>query len=187
MDKTASQTGRKHSLQKISSTASPSTWSEDSTEVDESYVTDRTRRVKKRQYQDLTEDTRVPITQGERSLCEYLLAVENIRAELPVWEQEGCILDEFVRGLDDPEATAVAEEYMNYYGKMWSVIKTSLLRIINNREAQAANAEKQVPQDTQNKDESVGKAKANGEHHKPKKRRFIPIVPPDEDDMVFST
>lgn len=113
----------------------------------------------------------IPLKQEGRTLAEYLLLGEDIRSHVSAEQMNGVILIDFVAGIEDIEAKAFVTKTLDESGWTWDQLKMAVWPI---------------SQDPGNsKVESVG-ASADAEATKPeRKRRSIPIVPPDEEDMDF--
>ena len=105
------------------------------------------------------------IKQDGRSLSEYLSLTEARRGQLPPRKREGRIVEAFVAGLDDGDVRGRLEERLDKEGWMWGVLETAVQRIVKERER------------SQRTDQPVKKSK---------KRRCIPIVPVDEEDLLYS-
>lgn len=105
------------------------------------------------------------IRQDGRSLSEYFSLTEVGRCQLPPRKREGRIVEAFVAGLDDGDVRGRLEERLDKEGWMWGVLETAVQRIVKERER------------SQRTDQPVKKSK---------KRRCIPIVPVDEEDLLYS-
>ena len=105
------------------------------------------------------------IKQDGRSLSEYFSLTEAGRGQLPPRKREGRIVEAFVAGLDDVDIRGRLEKRLDEGGWMWSVLETAVLKIVRERES------------SRRTDQPVKKSK---------KRRCIPIVPVDEEDLLYN-
>lgn len=116
---------------------------------------------------ELDEDEYRMIKQNGRSLLGYFALTEAGRGQLPPRKREGKIVEAFVAGLDDADTRVLVERHLDANGWMWNVLATVVQRIVRE---QGQTAQTDQPQ-----------AK-----RKSKKRRCIPIVPVDEEDLLYS-
>lgn len=125
------------------------------------------------------------IRQGGRDLGEYLSSVEGLRAQLPPRKREGEIVEGFVRGLDDAGTRGRVEGEMDRAGWSWDTLAKIVRTEIEKRHGQAMALKRAVKADVEQRVEAK---QAPGEAHmsrpRKKQRRFIPIVPADEDDLI---
>lgn len=105
------------------------------------------------------------IKQDGRSLSEYLSLTEARRGQLPPRKREGRIVEAFVAGLDDGDVRGRLEKRLDEEGWMWDVLTTVVHGIVRDREASR---------------------QPDRPKHKSKKRRCIPIVPVDEEDLLYN-
>jgi hypothetical protein len=125
------------------------------------------------------------IRQGGRDLGEYLSSVEEMRAQLPPRKREGEIVESFVRRLDDAGTRGRVEGEMDRVGWSWD----TLAKIVRNEiEQQHKHAVELKRAANGGVEERVQAIQTPGEVHmsrpRKKQRRFIPIVPADEDDLI---
>ncbi|RJE26794.1 hypothetical protein PHISCL_00819 [Aspergillus sclerotialis] len=195
VDEASSQSGHQHSAQELSSTPSPSSWSQESTVILRSCQSEQKAqavRVEKKMSQNEKNKARsVRKTSPSRAINGKEAQVVSAKKQVSQNEKnKGKIVQKISLGkvISGQEAQAVSAEKQvpqNEKNKARSVRKTSPSRAINGKQAQAVSAEKQVSQNEKNKGKRVRNTKVTGEP-KAKKRRFIPIVPPDEEDMSLS-
>lgn len=124
------------------------------------------------------------IKQEGRDLGEYLSHAEEVRAQLPPRKREGRIVERFVRGLDDPGTRCFLEGQMDRTGWSWDALAT-IVHEIEKQRVQTLVLQQQVKLET-GRDGGTVQAVADGTALKKGKRqrRFIPIVPVDEEDLV---
>lgn len=191
VDKGISYLQRKRPRQESSSARSDSSTQADDSQADdsqddESYETHSDKPCK-RMYYYLPMDRAIAMEQQGRALYQYLLVGEDVHAQVPSDQKNGNVLVDFVSGIEDLEAKAVVEEQLDRVGWTWDAMKRVLWPIACEQEADRICEERMEQQTMRNRAESARNAGANVEHAKPKKkRRCIPIVPPDEEDMEFS-
>ncbi|KAL3259946.1 hypothetical protein ABHI18_004967 [Aspergillus niger] len=119
--------------------------------------------------------------QGGRSLAEYMAAAEGIKLGLQTQRGEGEVVRAVVRGLDDGSIQTLIEEEMSRAGWTWNALRDAMLKVIQEREPS-------VPEPVMTSKTSNGNVKlesTNAPHVQRKRqraRRFIPIVPADEED-----
>ena len=109
------------------------------------------------------------IRQNGRGLLEYLNFAEVERSQLPPRKREGGIVEVFVGGLDDTETKSYLEKRLDEDGWAWNALGVLVQKI-----AKGLDTPKK-----RNRVEDEREVK-----RKSKKRRYIPIVPVDEDDFV---
>ena len=109
------------------------------------------------------------IKQDGRGLLEYFNFAEVTRSQLPPRKREGGIVEVFVGGLDDTETKSHLEKRLDEDGWAWNALETLVQKI-----AKGLDTPKK-----RNRVEDEREVK-----RKRKKRRYIPIVPVDEDDFV---
>lgn len=114
---------------------------------------------------DPDEDDYRMIKQNGRSLSEYFSLTEAGRGQLPPRKREGRIVEAFVAGLDDGDVRGRLEERLDEEGWMWSIVAAVVQRVVRERER------------SRRTDQPVKKSK---------KRRCIPIVPVDEEDLLYN-
>lgn len=105
------------------------------------------------------------IKQDGRSLSEYFSLTEAGRGQLPPRKREGRIVEAFVAGLDDVDVRGCLEKRLDEEGWMWGVVTTVVQGIVKEREASR---------------------QTKRSNYKSKKRRCIPIVPVDEEDLLYN-
>ncbi|TQB69470.1 hypothetical protein MPDQ_001830 [Monascus purpureus] len=137
------------------------------------------------------------LKQRERTLSEYLSFAVEVRRQLPPRKREGVIVEAFVGGLDNLYTRELLEKQMDRDGWSWGVLETVLNNIISEqggRDVQAisdgigSNARGET---TDSKGSTGCRPDGHGmandtnlkQRHR-KKRRCIPIVPVDEDDLL---
>ncbi|PWY70347.1 hypothetical protein BO94DRAFT_550656 [Aspergillus sclerotioniger CBS 115572] len=128
--------------------------------------------------EELSLDLDTVMKQGGRSLAEYLSAAEGMTPRLHLQNAEEEILGAFVRGLDDLDVQILIEKEMSRVGWTWSAMRAILQAAIRVREAPIKV----------DKTADRGVKQNNVDHVKSKQRktrRFIPIVPADEEDDLF--
>ena len=109
------------------------------------------------------------IKQDGRGLLEYFTFAEDTRSQLPPRKREGGIVEVFVGGLDDTEVRGYLEKRLDQDGWAWNALGVLVQKI-----AKGLDTPKK-----RNRVEDEREVK-----RKSKKRRYIPIVPVDEDDFV---
>lgn len=114
---------------------------------------------------DPDEDDYRMIKQDGRSLSEYFSLTEVGRGQLPPRKREGRIVEAFVAGLDDGDVRGRLERGLDEEGWMWGVLEAVVQRVVRERER------------SRRTDQPVKKSK---------KRRCIPIVPVDEEDLLYN-
>lgn len=107
------------------------------------------------------------LKQKGRNLAEYLAMASKVRQELPPRKQAGAFVEAFVDGLDDADVRKALEERMDQEGWSWHVVEVFLASIIISEEQQQ-----------QPRDESFDHVLKRQR----RKRRYIPIVPVDEEE-----
>lgn len=105
------------------------------------------------------------IKQDGRGLSEYFSLTEAGRGQLPPRKREGRIVEAFVAGLDDVDVRGRLEKRLDEEGWMWGVVTTVVQGIVREREASR---------------------QTDRPKYKSKKRRCIPIVPVDEEDLLYN-
>ncbi|GFF31776.1 hypothetical protein IFM46972_03338 [Aspergillus udagawae] len=125
------------------------------------------------------------IRQAGRALGAYLSSVEDVRAQLPPRKREGEIVEAFVRGLDDAGTRGRVEGEMDRAGWSWDTLAKIVRKEIERQYRPAVDLKRAVKGDVEERVEVI---QAPGESHmsrpRKKQRRFIPIVPADEDDLI---
>lgn len=109
------------------------------------------------------------IKQDGRDLLEYFTLVEVTRSQLPPRKREGGIVEVFVGGLDDTEMRGYLEKRLDEDGWAWNALGVLVQKIVKGLDTPKRRARVE--------DEREVKRKT-------KRRRYIPIVPVDEDDFV---
>lgn len=107
--------------------------------------------------------------QDGRGLLEYFTFAEVTRGQLPPRKREGGIVEVFVGGIDDTEMRGYLEERLDEDGWAWNALGVLVQKIVKGLDTPKKR--------TRVEDEREVKRKT-------KKRRYIPIVPVDEDDFV---
>lgn len=110
------------------------------------------------------------IKQDGRGLLEYFTLAEVTRSQLPPRKREGGIVEVFVGGLDDTEMRGYLEKRLDEDGWAWNALGVLVQKIVKGLDTPKRRARVE--------DEREVKRKTT------KKRRYIPIVPVDEDDFV---
>jgi hypothetical protein len=125
------------------------------------------------------------IRQGGRDLGEYLSSVEDVRAQLPPRKREGEVVEAFLRGLVDAGTRGIVEREMDRAGWSWDTLAKIVRDEVERQHGQAVALKRAVKADVKQRVESK---QALREVHmsrpRKKQRRFIPIVPADEDDLI---
>ncbi|EAW21728.1 uncharacterized protein NFIA_068990 [Aspergillus fischeri NRRL 181] len=125
------------------------------------------------------------IRQGGRDLEDYLSSVEDMRAQLSPRKREGEIVEAFVRGLYDAGTRGRVEGEMDRAGWSWDTLAKIVRNEIEKQHRHAVERKRAAKGDVEERVEAVH---APGEVHisrpRKKQRRFIPIVPADEDDLI---
>lgn len=122
--------------------------------------------------------------QGGRSLGDYLAAAEGIKLGLLPQRGEGEVVRAVVRGLDDSDIRALIEEEMSHVGWSWSALRAVMLKVIEDREMPIQEPVKKSETSNENvKLESTSDPQV--QHKRQRTRRYIPIVPADEEDERF--
>lgn len=136
------------------------------------------------------------LKQRERTLSEYFSFAVAVRRQLPPRKREGVIVEAFVGGLDNLSTRELLEKQMDREGWSWSVLETVLSNVISEqggRDVQAISdgiGSNACGENTDNKGSTGcrpdGHEMANDTNLKQRhrKRRCIPIVPVDEDDLL---
>ncbi|RAH60702.1 hypothetical protein BO85DRAFT_509710 [Aspergillus piperis CBS 112811] len=121
------------------------------------------------------------VKQGGRSLADYLAAAEGIRCGLQAQRDEGEVVRAVVRGLDDSGIRALVEEEISHVGWSWSALRAVMLKVMEDREMpiQEPVKESETP-NNHDKLESINAPQV--QRKRPRTRRYIPIVPADEED-----
>jgi hypothetical protein len=111
--------------------------------------------------------------------------VEDVRAQLPPRKREGEIVEAFVRGLDDAGTRGRVEGEMDRAGWSWDTLAKIVRNDIERQHRPAVGLKRAVKGDVEERVEVI---QTPGEAHmsrpRKKQRRFIPIVPADEDDLI---
>ncbi|GAT23870.1 similar to An02g11670 [Aspergillus luchuensis] len=121
------------------------------------------------------------VKQGGRSLADYFAAAEGMRRGLQAQRDEGEVVRAVVRGLDDSGIRALIEEEISHVGWSWSALRAVMLKVMEDREMpiQEPVKESEMP----NCNVKVESTNAHQVQHKRQRtRRYIPIVPADEED-----
>lgn len=135
------------------------------------------------------------LKQDGRSLEEYLNFALEVRRRYPQRRREGGIVEAFIDGLDDQDFRVGLEEELVRGGWRWGVLESMLKRVIEQQRqpGEAVGGDRvgvtgsgheghgEVPEE---------QGKTNGavltkQKEKGKKRRHIPIVPVDEEDLLM--
>ncbi|PYH93820.1 hypothetical protein BO71DRAFT_380812 [Aspergillus ellipticus CBS 707.79] len=129
-------------------------------------------------------DLYVLMGQGGRSLEEYLAAAERMRVELLLRKGEGEIVEAFVRGIDDVGVQIRIEREVSLGeggGWSWDGVKDIVQKIMKGDIG--GGEERGKVGEGRDDGDVVKEASKNVERKKKRKqRRFIPIVPVDEED-----
>lgn len=125
------------------------------------------------------------IRQGGRDLGEYLASAEDMCAQLPPRKREGEIVESFVRGLDDAGTRGRVEGEMDRAGWSWDTLAKIVRNEMERQQRQAVEPKRAVKGDVEERVEVIqGPGEVRMSRQRKKQRRFIPIVPADEDDMI---
>ena len=136
------------------------------------------------------------LKQSGMSLSEYLSCATEAKRRLLPRVQEGVVVEASVRGLDDQQIQKCLERRMDREGWNWNVLETALKDFISEQkphQGRGVNEAEQlntgVVSGGRGNDSRPG-AHEMTEDYRPrqrpaKKRRFIPIVPIDEEDLLL--
>ncbi|RMJ22976.1 hypothetical protein PHISP_06143 [Aspergillus sp. HF37] len=120
------------------------------------------------------------------SLAEYLSFAEEVRGRLPPRKREGMIAEAFLDGLEDLAVRGMLERQMDGAGWAWDVMSMSLRRFISRRQAGGSDVEGHVQNGQVNRNARTAKVSANGGMARQRKKRPpIPIVPVDDEDVLY--
>ncbi|KAB8229234.1 uncharacterized protein BDW43DRAFT_315218 [Aspergillus alliaceus] len=124
--------------------------------------------------------------QNMRSLGEYWSYALDARIQLPLWVKSSEIAKAFVHGLDDDVIRRLVEGHLDVAGWSWEVLADIMRQKLDeDRKAQAGTLPLRVKADPGRETIDISKVNAPIKHKKKKrKRRAIPIVPADEDDLL---
>lgn len=116
-----------------------------------------------------------------RSLADYLAVAEGMRCGLQAQRGEGEVVRAVVRGLDDSGIRALIEGEMNNAGWSWSALRAVMLKVIKDREMpiQEPVNENETPNGN---DKLESSSAPQVQRKRQRTRRYIPIVPADEED-----
>jgi hypothetical protein len=122
--------------------------------------------------------------QQGRSLDDYWSYADKIGSRLPSWEKSSNVVKAFVNGLESSVTRGMIERRLDVAGWSWN----ALAGIMVNEESisQAAGLYGRTKAD------SGGEVKRNAKNirltkgKKKKRRRVIPIIPADEDELLDS-
>lgn len=152
------------------------------------------------QRQSRDSSSSLTLVQGSLSLSEYLQLGEEMRAKFPGIRQEGRLVEAFWQGINDGEVKKGMEERLERDGWVWEAIRKGCDSHneqkgktdeggLNDKKAEAVGgATEQVnPWPLDNADGEMHKKHEAGpvEKARKRKRRFIPVVPIDEDEYLL--
>ncbi|PWY68320.1 hypothetical protein BO83DRAFT_450424 [Aspergillus eucalypticola CBS 122712] len=121
------------------------------------------------------------LKQGGRSLADYLAAAEGMRCGLQAQRDESEVVRAVVRGLGDSGIQAFIEEEISHVGWSWSALRAVMLKVIRDRELPIQEPVKENEMSNENvKVEPTSVPQV--QRKRPRTRRYIPIVPADEED-----
>ena len=127
--------------------------------------------------------------QSGRSLAEYLTFAESVRAGLPPRKREGLVVESFLEGLDDLAVRTMLERQMDDVGWAWNVMSTSLRSFMDHRQTSQTSGlgmERNPQKGPENDVKKTAKAPVyGGTARSRKKRPPIPIVPADDEDVLY--
>lgn len=127
--------------------------------------------------------------QNGTTLAEYFSFASEIRRRLPPRKREGVIVEAFMAGLDDQVTRRVLEEGMDEEGWGWCVLERLLgsVTIIGGQGHDHGHHQEQGQEQAVGGDVGGTKTGNNSmrKQKSRKRRRCIPIVPVDEDDLLF--
>jgi hypothetical protein len=124
--------------------------------------------------------------QNGRSLAKYLSYAEEVRGQLPPRKREGMIAEAFLDGLEDLAVRGMLERRMDGAGWAWDVMSMSLRRFISRRQAGGSDVDGHVQNGQVNGYARTAKVCANGGMARQRKKRPpIPIVPVDDEDVLY--
>ncbi|OOG00154.1 hypothetical protein ASPCADRAFT_127018 [Aspergillus carbonarius ITEM 5010] len=150
-------------------TLSDTTWGS-STQIEESLVGV----VNKGQDEESNLDLYTVMKQGGKSLAEYLSAAEGMSPRLRLQNDEEEILEAFVRGLDDLSVQILIEKEMSRVGWTWDAMR-AVLQLVVRPKGSPIKVDKMADRVIKQDGDHVMRKQRN-------MRRFIPIVPADEEE-----
>ncbi|QMW25522.1 hypothetical protein G4B84_000767 [Aspergillus flavus NRRL3357] len=120
--------------------------------------------------------------QNARPLGAYWSYAIDTRIRLPLWIKSSDVAKAFVNGLEDTAARGLMERKLYAAAWSWDVLVDIMHNKLNERKSQTANLPVRM-------NAGSGEAGEASKHntslkHKKKKRRVIPIIPADEDDLL---
>ncbi|KAE8348306.1 hypothetical protein BDV28DRAFT_152971 [Aspergillus coremiiformis] len=121
--------------------------------------------------------------QNARSLGDYWSYALDARIQLPLWIKSGEIAKAFVQGLDDTGTRGLVEKQLMVAGWSWDALADIMHnKLDEERKAHAVRLPFQMKAESEGKTRGASKDNTLVKHKK-KKRRVIPIIPADEDDL----
>ncbi|KAI9927787.1 hypothetical protein AWENTII_012569 [Aspergillus wentii] len=152
----------------------------DPSEYDEQSLSHDGNELKRKHNNQPETDLHRLMKQNGRGLAEYFSFAESTRMKLPPRRREGLVVEAVVAGLDDLKVRDLLERQMDDAGWSWDVLAALLRGMVREQERKTF--------DIQSAEAGTVHATTNGTAVKPrqrKRRRFIPIVPADdEDDLI---
>lgn len=127
------------------------------------------------------ENLRRLFKQNARPLGTYWSYATATRIQLPLWIKSSEIAKAFVHGLEDTATRDMMERKLCVAGWSWDVLAGIMHNKLNETKFQTARLPVRLKAGSGKPGEA---SKPNTPiKHKKKKRRVIPIIPPDEDDL----
>ncbi|PIG81534.1 hypothetical protein AARAC_011247 [Aspergillus arachidicola] len=121
--------------------------------------------------------------QNGRPLGAYWSYAIDTRIRIPLWVKNSDVAKAFVNGLEDTATRGLIERKLYAAGWSWDVLADIMHNKLNERKSQTANLPVRMKAALGETGEA-SKHNTSLKHMKKKKRRVIPIVPADEDDLL---
>ncbi|KAE8363092.1 hypothetical protein BDV27DRAFT_146401 [Aspergillus caelatus] len=129
------------------------------------------------------ENLRRLFKQNARPLGAYWSYAIDTRIQLPLWIKSSKIAKAFVHGLEDTATRDMMERKLYAAGWSWDVLAEFMHNKLNETKFQTARSPVRMKAGSGKPGED-SKPNTPIKHRKKKKRRVIPIIPADEDDLL---
>ncbi|GAB1198923.1 hypothetical protein APSETT444_008253 [Aspergillus pseudonomiae] len=121
--------------------------------------------------------------QNARPLGAYWSYAIDTRIQLPLWMKSSDIAKAFVDGLEDTATRDLMERKLYAAGWSWDVLAEVMHNKLNEKKSQTVRSPVRMKAGS-GKPGEASKPNTPIKHKKKRKRRVIPIVPVDEDDLL---
>ncbi|KAE8407310.1 hypothetical protein BDV37DRAFT_280215 [Aspergillus pseudonomiae] len=121
--------------------------------------------------------------QNARPLGAYWSYAIDTRIQLPLWMKSSDIAKAFVDGLEDTATRDLMERKLYAAGWSWDVLAEVMHNKLNEKKSQTVKSPVRMKAGS-GKPGEASKPNTPIKHKKKRKRRVIPIVPVDEDDLL---